>query len=74
MKLSALLLTLVIAFGATADAKTKYKPPKPPKTHAAKTYKSPKVKHKPAKLKPMKFHKAKRSTKPPKAHKTPRSV
>ena len=65
MKLSALLLTFAIALGLTAplDAKTKYKAPKPAK-HAT-THKAPKVKTKPAKVKKMKFRKAKTSNKVP---------
>jgi hypothetical protein len=80
MKLSALLLTLVIALGLSSplDAKTKHKTPK---AQHPTTYKAPKVKKKPAKVKPMKFRKTKHSTashssKPAKAHKVkkPKSV
>ena len=61
MKLSALLLTFVIALGLTAplEARTKYKAPKAQR-HSA-TGKAPKVKKHPAKLKPMKYRKAKAS-------------
>ena len=81
MKLSALLLTFVIAFGSAAslEARTKNKTPKPPK-HAT-AYKVPKRKTKPTKMKPMKFHKAKHAgkagaVKPAKVRKskTPASV
>jgi len=83
MKLSALLLTLVIGLGLSAplDAKTKHKVPK---THSAaqkapkRSTKTPKVKHKPAKVKPMKFRKGKHSSsvKPAKVRRTkaPKSV
>ena len=82
MKLSALLLTFVIALGLSAplDAKTKHKT----KTHPAaqkapkRSTKMPKVKNKPAKVKPMKFRKGKhsKSVKPAKVHqsKAPKSV
>jgi hypothetical protein len=76
MKLSALLLTLVIALGITSPLEAKkYKPPKPAKVHHG-TYKAPKVRRKPAKMKPMKFKKAKGSAKAPKVskRKTPKSV
>jgi hypothetical protein len=75
MKLSALLLTLVIALGMSSslDAKTKHKTPK---AQHSTSYKAPKVKRKPAKVKPMKFSKTKHSSKAPKAHKVkkPKSV
>jgi hypothetical protein len=80
MKLSALLLTFVIALGMLAplEAKTKYKAPKA-QHHTAQ--RAPKVRIKPAKVKPMKYRKAKRQTtartaKAPKAHrvKRPKSV
>jgi hypothetical protein len=74
MKLSALLLTLVIALGMSSslDAKTKNKTPK---AQHPTSYKAPKVKKKPAKVKPMKLRKAKHSTasKAPKAQKVKKS-
>ena len=59
MKLSALLLTFVIALGMSAPlaAKTRRTPPKP---HPHTAAKAPKVKRKPVKPKPMKFRKGKR--------------
>jgi len=59
MRFSALLLSLVIALGLTAPlgAKTRYKAPKV--HHHSSSRKTPRVKHKPAKVKPMKFRKAK---------------
>jgi hypothetical protein len=80
MKLNALLLTLVIGLGISSplDAKTKHKTPK---AQHPTTYKAPKVKRKAAKVKPMKYRKAKHSSvshasKAPKAHKVrkPKSV
>jgi hypothetical protein len=80
MKLSALLLTFVIALGMLAplEAKTKHKAPK---AQHHTTQKAPKVRKKPAKVKPMKYRKAKRQTTArtahaPKAHKVkrPKSV
>jgi hypothetical protein len=80
MKLSALLLTLAIAQGISAplEARTKVKKAKVQHHTTQKapklSNKRPKVRTKPAKMKPMKFHKAKRS-KTPKAPKvTPKSV
>jgi hypothetical protein len=76
MKLSALLLTVVIALGMSAPlaAKTRRTPPQ---VHARAKAKAPKVKRKPVKPKPMKYRKAKRSqSRTVKARKvrTPRSV
>jgi hypothetical protein len=80
MKLSALLLTFVIALGLASplEAKTKYKKPKP--GHHPTTYKAPKVKKHPSKMKKMKFRKPKTANrnhvKPAKVSKshTPKSV
>ena len=72
MRLSALLLTFVIALGLTSPlaAKTKHKTPK---AHHSATHKAPKVR-KAKKVKPMKHSKPKRVSKarrikPAKAHK-----
>jgi hypothetical protein len=76
MRFSALLLSLVIALGlaGSLEAKTKHKTPKVHHSSSRKTPKAPRVKHKPAKIKPMKFRKPKHSArvhtpKPPKARK-----
>ena len=80
MRLSALLLTLVIALGLTTPLEAKTKAPKAAKVHQTKNYKGPKRRTKPAKVKPMKFPKAKHSKgrKAPKVAKThkakPRTV
>ena len=73
MRLSALLLTFVIALGLTSPlaAKTKHKAPKA--AHHSATHKAPKV-PKVKKVKPMKHSKPKRVSKarrikPAKAHK-----
>jgi hypothetical protein len=82
MKLKALLLTLVIGAGLVTPLEARHKV-KTPKVHhsAAKANKAPKVRHKPAKVKPMKYRKAKRNpqartSKAPRHHKvkTPKSV
>lgn len=59
MKLSALLLTFVIALGLSAPLAAKTK--RTPRPHPRSAVKAPKVKRKPVKPKPMKFRKAKRS-------------
>jgi hypothetical protein len=85
MKLSALLLTIVIALGlgTPLEARAKHKTPKPPKSpkHATLYKEGSKRKTKPSKVKPMKFRKPKHSgkinrVKPAKVHKakTPKSV
>ena len=81
MKLSALVLTIVIALGLAAPLEAKKQPKTPKVQHHATSYKAPKRKTKPTKMKPMKFHKAKNSgqthsVKPAKARKpkTPKSV
>jgi hypothetical protein len=67
MKLSALLLTLVIALGLTSPLHAK-KHNKTPKAHHSGSSKVRKAKNKPGKLKPMKYRKPKHSGKvrPPK--------
>ena len=79
MRLSALLLTFVIALGTTVPLAAKAK--NTPQQHARKAAKAQKVRRKPAKVKPMKFRKAKRTNqsrvvKPAKVRKAkrPRSV
>ena len=84
MKLSALLLTIVIALGLSAplEARSRRKTPKAQHHSAQKapkrSSKMPKVRKKPAKVKPMKYRKAKRSSsvKPAKVRKSkaPKSV
>jgi hypothetical protein len=76
MKLSALLLTIVIALGMSAPlaAKTRRTPPQ---AHARAAAKALKGRRKPVKPKPMKYRKAKRGqVRSGKARKvrTPRSV
>ena len=72
MKLSALLLTIVIALGMSAPLAAKTK--RPPKPHARTAVKAPKVKRKPVRPKPMKYRKAKRKPVNPPKVKTSRSV
>ena len=83
MRLSALLLTFVIALGLSTPLEAKkHKTPKAQHPAAYKapkrSTKMPKVRKKPAKLKPMKFPKAKHSgwEKPAKVRKSkaPKSV
>jgi hypothetical protein len=81
MKLSALLLTIVIALGLTAPLEAKKQPKTPKVQRHSTSYKVSKRKTKPAKMKPMKFKKAKKSgtarrvkpTRAPKS-KAPKSV
>jgi hypothetical protein len=81
MKLSALVLTIVIGLGLTAPLEAKKQPRTPKVQPHSTSYKAPKRKTKPTKMKPMKFKKAKKSgsarrVKPTKARKSkaPRSV
>jgi hypothetical protein len=61
MKLSALVLTIVIALGLTAPLEAKKQPKTPKVQHHSTSNKAPKRKTKPTKMKPMKFKKAKKS-------------
>jgi hypothetical protein len=76
MKLSALLLTVLIALGLSSPLEARHKSKVPKVKHPPTSYKAPKRKSKPAKMKPMKFHKAKHASnshrvKPARKHKGP---